>query len=163
MGLDGGVNELDVMDHCWLLLRGVSALHDRGLGLARISPGMAPSGMHWRLTIAPATNFDPGHDLGWHLRDGPAISWSSGSGPEYSGLVLTRRTTPDDVADHVLTLLAEDILRGADMTYIRWYACLLAECERLDRLPVAFSDSGPHGWQVGWGGNDFASPPPPIG
>lgn len=162
IALDGAVSELEVMDHCRLLLRGVRVLHERGLELARISPGMAPSGLYWRLTIAPATAFDPESRLGWQLRgSSPTVSWTSGNSPEYAGLVMTSRTTPAEVADHILTLLPERSLRGGDMPYMRWYAGLLAECERLETVPVAFSDSWePHSWHVGWGGPDYPPPPP---
>lgn len=153
------MSELEVMAQCRLLLRGVHVLHARGLGLTRISPGVAASGKHWRLSIAPATSFDPEDPLGWQLLGPAAVLWSSGGSPEYAGLVMTTRTTPDDVADHVVSLLPESTLRGEDMAYTRWYAGLLAECERLEQVPVAFSDSGEHGWQIGWGGPEFPTPP----
>lgn len=34
----------------------VSELHVRGYQLLRIAPGMAPTGLHWRCTITPASN-----------------------------------------------------------------------------------------------------------
>lgn len=115
------MSEHEVMDRCRLLLRGVRVLHERELELTRISPGMAPSGLYWRLTIAPAAAFDPEHRLGWHLRgDAAAVSWTSGNLPNYAGLELTPRTTPEEVADHVLTHLPDRTLRGEDPAYKRW-------------------------------------------
>lgn len=155
------MTDLEVMEHCRLLLRGVSVLHGRGFGLTRISPGMSPSGLYWRLTITPATTFDPADPLGWQVRGSRVISWTSGNSPEFAGRVMTPRTTPEDVADHVLTLLPADTLHGEDTDYTRWYAELLAQCERRQTVPVAYSDSWtPHGWQIGFGGPEFAAPPP---
>ena len=154
---------LDVMDHCRLLLRGVAVLHSRGYGLARIVSGMAPSGMYWRLTVVSSRDLDASDPMGRTVRTGAEpIWWTSGQSPEFAGVEMTTRTTPDEVADVVLRTLGERSLRGEDTAYTRWYAGLLTECERAGTVPVAFSDSWePHGWQVGFGGPDHEPPPPP--
>jgi hypothetical protein len=39
----------------------VGELHELGFQRLRVSPGMAPTGMHWRCTITSVDNIQPRH------------------------------------------------------------------------------------------------------
>ncbi|CAN7240993.1 hypothetical protein [Knoellia sp. LjRoot47] len=159
------MTRLEVVDHCRLLLRGVQVMHEQGLELTRIIPGMAPSGLYWRLTIVAAPSLDPADPLGRTVLTGSdALSWTSGDSPQFAGLVTSSHTTRDDIAEIVTERLGERALGGEDPAYAAWYAGLLAASEAAGTVPVAFSDAWePHGWTIGFGGPEFEPPPPPVG
>ncbi|MFC8190800.1 hypothetical protein ACFUMH_03940 [Cellulomonas sp. NPDC057328] len=138
------------------LLQAVAALHRRGSQHVRVSPGMSPSGVYWRVTLSAA----PG-SIG---DEKPSqLSWSSGSGADVVGVDVTAATTPDALADALVAAVPAFGRPWRDWTYTGWYAELLALVEREGRLPVSFADwfdKGP-GWEVGWG-SGVRFPPPPV-
>lgn len=153
---------VDPKDASLLLLRGVGVAHARGLERLRLSCGLAPSGGYWRLTLAPAESFDPSDSTGRRLHGSArdALSWSTGSVPDFHGLTLTMETTPEEVADHLEFVLPASMVRGSDPAYAAWLAEAIDESVRVHYPLIAFSDSWePHAWQAG--GRDLEPPPPP--
>ena len=79
----------------------VRELHNQGYQRIRISPGMAPSGMHWRCAITTASNISS--------RNGALISsngveddliarYSSADSDRYFGLEKTKKAGPRELA-----------------------------------------------------------------
>lgn len=65
------------------LLHMVSELHRMGYEQARIAPGVAPSGLFWRLSVTAASNTTP--DNGALMTDfDRGANYSSGAGAEFS-------------------------------------------------------------------------------
>jgi O-acetyl-ADP-ribose deacetylase (regulator of RNase III) len=87
------------------ILQGVRVLHQRGYHSTRILPGMSPSGMYWRVSIAAAANFQA--DNGYlELRDwDSAVNYSTGDVREFAGNWVDASTSPDVVADLILSAL----------------------------------------------------------
>ncbi|WP_309135418.1 hypothetical protein [Cellulomonas sp.] len=138
------------------LLEAVAVLHRRGHQHVRVSPGMSPSGVYWRLTLSAAPG-SVGEDAGRR-----ELSWSTGNGTDVVGLDVTASTTPDTVADALVAAVPAFGRSWRDWTYAGWYAELLALVERERRLPVSFADwfDDSQGWEVGWGtGVRFPAPP----
>lgn len=150
------------------ILEGVRALHERGYHEIRVLPGMSPSGMHWRVSIARRSNqlVDDGY-LG--LRDwDAAINYTTGAGIEFAGSFVTPTTTADDVADMILAALPGLKPAADDAEYVAWYAGLLrlmgARPNPDGPLPIAYADyfDEREGWEIGWG-SGVRYPHPPSG
>lgn len=129
------------------VLQGVHVLHDRGFEQARILPGMSPSGMYWRLELS--------------VGSGDVLGYTTGNGSRVAGLDVTAATTPDTVADHLLTL-SPGLTTAADPAYAQWYRELMSLVEEHAALPIAFADyfDSSGGWEVGWGSGVRVPPPP---
>ena len=140
-------------------------LHQRGYHAARILPGMSGSGFYWRVSIAAAADFQTNHGY-LELRDwDSAVNYSTGGGTEFAGGRVDATTSPDAVADLILSGLPR--LRAAedDPVYVEWYANLIRLVEEHHSLPIAYAneyfDVDP-GWEIGWGsGIRYPHPPPP--
>ncbi|MHB1875245.1 MAG: hypothetical protein ACYCPF_10365 [Streptosporangiaceae bacterium] len=163
----GAPRESDGESYLWTplrILQGVRVLHQRGYHAARILPGMSASGGYWRVSIAAAANFqtEDGH-LG--LRDwDSAVSYSTGGGTEFAGARVDASTTPDVVADLILSALPRLPAAGDDPVYVEWYAQLMRLVEEHHGLPIAYADyfDADRGWEIGWGsGIRYPHPPPP--
>jgi O-acetyl-ADP-ribose deacetylase (regulator of RNase III) len=135
------------------ILEGVAALHERGYEQIRVLPGMAPSGMHWRATIAESGG----------VEDDPVLRYTTGSGPDFADAVVDRSTTAAEVADLILAALPRAPRPRPDPAYAAWYARLMRLVAEHDRLPVAYSDSYEQqpGWEIGWGSDIRIDEPPP--
>ena len=132
------------------ILQGVRELHRRGFHGLRVQPGMAPSGMYWRIVLTDAA--DPG----------AAIHYTSGAETEFAGGTVDAMTTPTAVAELILRALPRLVASRDSPEYAAWFAGLVEAVEPQHALPVSFADyfdSGP-GWQIGWG-SEFRYPPPP--
>jgi len=146
------------------ILQGVGVLHHRGYHCARILPGMSPSGMHWRVAIAAAADFQASNGY-LELRDwDSALTYSTGAGKEFAGSQVDASTSPDVVADLILSALPRIPAAEDDPRYVEWYASLMRLVEEHRSLPIAYADyfdEGP-GWEIGWGsGNRHPHPPAP--
>lgn len=132
------------------ILQGVRELHRRGYHRLRVSPGVAPSGMYWRVVLSDAE--DPAS----------TIPYTSGAGIEFAGGTVDAMSSPADVAGLILRALPGLRATDDDPAYASWSEGLLALVEPDHRLPVSFADyfdDGP-GWEIGWGsGVRYPAPP----
>ncbi len=110
------------------LLLMIQELHALGYQRLRIAPGMAPSGCHWRCSIAPATNISRAH--GAILAHGSQSSehYSTGQGFDYFGWSDAADNTPRQMAEKFLARLPElaELGRGPDESYACWFREMLA-------------------------------------
>jgi len=163
----GTYPEIDVELPLWTplrILQGVRVLHQRGYHAARILPGMSGSGAHWRVAIAAAADFQT--DDGYlDIRDwDSAVKYSTGAGTEFAGSRVDASTSPDVVADLILSGLPRLPAAEDDPVYVEWYANLMRLVEEPHSVPIACADyfDVDRGWEVGWGsGIRYPHPPPP--
>jgi hypothetical protein len=167
-GRDQGMyRETDAEPRLWTplrILQGVRALHQRGYHAARILPGMSASGGYWRVAITTPANFETeGGYLG--LRDwDSAVIYSTGGGTEFADSRVDASTSPDVVADLILSALPSLPAAEDDPVYVEWYAGLMRLVEEHHSLPIAYADyfDEKPGWEIGWGsGIRYPHPPPP--
>ena len=152
-----------VLDVALLILEAVGDLHARGHQRLRIVPGMSPSGIHWRATVAavPRTTESRGHSSSQeHAR---VFRYTSGTELEVAGEPVDAATTPSEVADRILASVSDPGV-ARDPAYAEWYADLLALVRRHRTVPIAYADyfDDEPGWEIGWcTGRRFPAPPPP--
>jgi hypothetical protein len=146
------------------ILHGVRVPHQRGYHSARILPGMSASGMYWRVAIAAAADFQTGNGY-LELRDRDnAVNYSTGAGREFAGSRVEASTSPDVVADLILSALPRLPAAEDDPRYVEWYASLMRLVEEHHSLPIAYADDfdGRPGWEIGWGSGIRHPDPPGI-
>jgi len=132
----------------------------------RIAPGVAPSGLFWRLSICTASNTLPDHGARMRNFD---------EGAHYSSGGLDRYFDWDDAAGDSPGELARKFIerfpdlaqagRGDDPDYVRWYESMLRVTEP-DGLPYAYADwpSRDDRLSIFHGSMDIEIPlPPPFG
>ena len=132
------------------ILQGVRELHRRGFHTLRVRPGVAPSGMYWRVWLTDAA--DPAS----------SIRYTSGAESEFAGGVVEATTRPADVAELILRALPGLSATHDAPRYAEWFEGLLARVEPEHRLPVSFADyfDDRPGWEIGWGsGERYPAPP----
>ncbi|WP_194395905.1 macro domain-containing protein [Microbacterium atlanticum] len=132
------------------ILQGVRELHRRGFHGVRVRPGVAPSGMYWRVSL-------------WDAAD-PAsgIHYTSGTETAFAGDAVEATTPAHDVAELILRAMPGLAPTGDAPGYAQWYEGLLARVEPEHRLPVSFADyfDDSEGWEIGWGsGVRYPAPP----
>lgn len=113
---------------------------------------MSASGGYWRVSIAAAANFQTA-DGYLELRDwDSAVNYSTGGGTEFAGGRVDASTSPDVVADLILSALPRLRAAGDDPVYVEWYAGLMRLVEEHHSLPIAYADDfdADPGWQIGW-------------
>lgn len=144
------------------ILQGIQVLHQRGYHRLRILPGMSASGMYWRVAITSPDNIaDDVHFP--HIVDYDTPLWySTGGLTEFAGGEVTVSTTPESVAELILTALPEITPTGDDRAYVAWYVDLLRRVEQPGQLPIAYADyfDAAAGWELGWG-SGIRHPHPP--
>lgn len=146
------------------ILQGVRFLHQRGYHRLRVLPGLSPSGMSWRIAITDADNLDDDWDDPRVIDDGSALRYTTGQQTEFAGREVTVTSTPEQVAELILSALP-DIAAGADdPDYVSWFAELVCLCEQSKSLPVAYADlfDARQGWKLGNGAR-YPLPPDPPG
>jgi hypothetical protein len=162
----GTYAEIDADLTLWTALRilqGVRVLHQRGYHAARILPGVSPSGGYWRVSISAAANFQT-KDGYLELRDwDSAVNYSTGGGTEFAGGRVDASTSPDVVADLILSALPGLSAAESDPVYVEWYANLIRLVEEHHNLPIAYADCFDidRGWEIGWG-SGLRYPEPPV-
>ncbi len=132
------------------ILQGVRELHRRGFHRLRVRPGVAPSGMHWRVVVSDA--------------DDPATSipYTSGAESAFADGAVDAMSSPGEVADLVLRAMPRLRPDADDPRYVAWYDGLVALVEPRHELPVSFADGfdDTEGWEIGWGsGIRYPAPP----
>lgn len=118
----------------------VSELHDMGYQQLRIAPGVAPSGLFWRLSICAASNTLPDH--GAEMRDfNEGAHYSSGAGDEYFEWRDAANDSPRELAEKFVERSSDLAAagKGDDPDYVRWYKEMLENTEP-DGLPCAYAD-----------------------
>ena len=148
------------------ILQAVQVLLHRGYQGTRILPGMSASGMYWRVSVTPARQLGgvggsptvPQGDL--------VLRYTTGSSTRFADATVTVASSPDEVADAMLTALPALGSTFEDPEYVQWYDDLMELVERNGALPIAYADyfdDGP-GWEVGWdSGVRHRHPPAPPG
>ena len=111
-----------------------------GYEQARIAPGVAPSGLFWRLSVTAASNTEP--DNGALMRDFErGANYSSGAGAEYFGWTDASDDSPAELAKKFVERFPEIAAeaRGPDPEYVKWYQEMLQATEP-DGLVYAYAD-----------------------
>lgn len=143
------------------ILQGIRVLHQRGYHRLRILPGMSPSGMSWRVSIATTADLNTGL---W-FDAAHAVLHSTGGLTEFAGSEVTVTATPESVADLILNGLPAIVPTHDDPGYVAWYTGLLSLVEQYRRLPIAHDDhfDVSKGWEIG--GIRYPEPlePPTVG
>ncbi|SDV50613.1 hypothetical protein [Chitinasiproducens palmae] len=129
---------------CVRLLGMVHELHKAGYQRLRISPGMAPSGVHWRCTITHAGNVMTDGYTPVSSEAGQVVRYSSASGDAYFGWHDAAGRTARELATCFIErfpALAR-ASAGRDWRYAGWLTEMLGRAEqgRPADLPVLFAD-----------------------
>lgn len=145
------------------ILQGIQVLHQRGYHRLRILPGMSASGMYWRVAITGPDNLTDDVHFPQVVDYDTPLWYSTGGLTEFAGGEVTVSTTPESVADVILTVLPETTPTGDDHAYVAWYADLLRRVEQPGQLPIAYADyfDAAAGWELGWG-SGIRHPHPPL-
>ena len=127
--------------NCRRLLLMVKELHAMGYEQLRIVPGVAPSGMYWRLAICPASDTLPEHGARMRVQmHDTAARYSTGSGSEYYGWTDAADDTPRQLAEKFVArfpILAKQGKRD-DPAYVQWFEEMLQSTEP-DGLVYAYA------------------------
>ena len=132
------------------ILQGARELHRQGFDGLRVLPGVAPSGIHWRVTL-----WDDAYPE-------PRLRYTSGAGTEFAGGAVDAMTSPDAVAELILASLPTLRPSGGTSGYTEWFEALLARVEPEHSLPVAYADyfDDTADWELGWGSGARHPAPP---
>ena len=140
--------------HVRRFLAMIHELHKLGYQGVRISPGWSASGVHWRCSVAAASNIGPD---GWSLIDSfEGAHYSSGAGARYFEWEDAPRKSPRQLAQMFIErfpqLTSESI--GMDYAYAGWFVAALGAVEH-GRLPAFYADYPPDLSRL-----DLPPPPP---
>lgn len=111
-----------------------------GYEQGRIAPGVAPSGLFWRLSVTAASNTEP--ENGALMRDWDrGANYSSGAGTEYFGWTDASNDSPAELAAKFVKRFPDIAAeaKGKDPEYVLWYRQMLAATEP-DGLMYAYAD-----------------------
>jgi hypothetical protein len=123
------------------LLFMIQQLHRLGFQRLRAAPYMAPSGMYWRLAVAPVSNVRRDHGAMVSDSSGAFVLYSTADGAACFKWTDARDDGPEALATKFLDrfpALCEGG-KGPDEAYARWYSEMLRTTEP-DGLIYAFSD-----------------------
>jgi len=126
------------------VLQLVAELHLRGYQLLRACPAMAPSGMSWRCSVAPASLVSPSHGalLAEDAWNSPLVAhYTSAAGDEYFGWTDAAHDTPSGLARRFIQRFPQIVEagEGSDRLYSDWYVEML-HLTYPNRLPYAMAD-----------------------
>lgn len=154
------------------LIEGVLELHDRGDGRFRIWCEVAPTGLSWRLYVAPGNFPAAGPDSGWMQRS-RAAGANFSAGPHqisdleadlsFCGLPLSWSTTRAEIADAILSAFPADTAAVPDPLYRGWLMGLLLTCRQENTLPIGSDEDGWGATEVNQSEPLFRYPNPPEG
>lgn len=155
--------DAEMAEICRRLLYMVAELHAMGYEQTRIAPGVAPSGLFWRLSVTAASNTEPEH--GALMRDfDRGANYSSGAGAEYFEWTDASDDSPAELARKFVARFPEIAkeAKGSDPEYVRWYREMLRATEP-DGLISAYADwpSGEDRLEIFYGSSTEAIPLPP--
>ena len=129
-----------MVSDCRRLLYMVRELHAMGYEQLRIAPGVAPSGLFWRLSVCAASNTLP--DNGAIMRDfSQGANYSSGGGDRFFDWDDAADDSPRELAEKFVARFPDLAAEGKkeDPDYVRWYKEML-ELTEPDGLPYAYAD-----------------------
>ena len=155
--------DMEMAGICRRLLHMVAELHRMGYEQARIAPGVAPSGLFWRLSVTAASNTEPEH--GALMRDfSRGANYSSGGGAEYFDWTDASDDSPAELAAKFVERFPEIAAeaKGRDPAYVKWYEEML-EATEPDGLVYAYADWPSPRDRLGifYGSKDVEIPLPP--
>lgn len=137
-----GVRSNPALRRALRVLAMVAELHKRGFQRARISPGMASSGMNWRCTVTSADNtLRSNGALIARFDDRWCAAYTTGKDDQYFGWKDAEGSTARHLADLFIErypIIAERSL-GEDWPYAGWYVQMLGLAEQ-GFFPVAYDD-----------------------
>jgi hypothetical protein len=109
----------------------VHELHKAGYQRIRISPAMAPNGIHWRCSITFAENVAADGYSVIDGSDGLVALYTSGQGADYFDWPGAETMTARLLADRFLEAFPAIAARGAgrDWTYAGWLTDVLGRAE----------------------------------
>ncbi len=145
------------------ILQGVRFLHQHNYHRLRILPGLSPSGMSWRIAITNADNLNDDWDDPRVIDVGSALHYTTGQRTQFAGGEVTVTSTPEAVAELILSALPDVAASTDDPDYVSWFAELVRLCEQSKSLPVAYADlfDARLGWELGNGARYPLPPDPP--
>jgi hypothetical protein len=123
------------------VLRMVHELHKRGYQRLRIVPGIAPSGLFWRVGVYPVTSIlrrNGAMCRDWEER---AAHYTTGAENNYFDWTDARRDTARELADKFLERFC-DLARsgeGRDWAFAGWYVEMLGVAET-GALPISYEE-----------------------
>jgi hypothetical protein len=124
-----------------VILLMVHELHRLGYQRLRIQPSMAPSGVHWRCTLASAAHFSArfGAELAVHTV--AVARYGSGHERAYFGWQDAAGDTPKQLARKFIERFPEVCAQswGPDWIYAGWYMELLRLTEPAG-APIVYAD-----------------------
>lgn len=143
------------------LLQAVRVLHERGYHGVRVLPGMSGSGIWWRIAIAPANSFPDNPQQPILLPGSASVNYSTAARTQVGQGQVTALTSAAEAADLLLAELPELATKQKDEEYVIWFQALLAVCEGVSGLPIAYADwyTAPAGWVIS--GTQIVFPYPP--
>jgi len=133
-------SDSEMAEVCRRLLYMVAELHRLGYEQARIAPGVAASGLFWRLSVTAASNTE--RDNGALMRNfDQGANYSSGAGTEYFGWTDASDDSPALLAAKFVERFPDIAVaaKGRDPEYVRWYQEML-EATEPDGLVYAYAD-----------------------
>ncbi len=139
----------------------VHELHKAGYQRLRVSPGLSPSGMHWRCPMTCASNVeDDGFTLrDWRPESGLVCAYTSAD-PGYFGWKGADSLSARELAARFLDAYPRLTALGAgrDWTYAGWLTELLGVVEQGEtgRYPVFYAD-----YPLDLDAQSVPRPPPP--
>src|SRR5689334_23222532 len=110
------------------VLHMVAELHRRGHERIRICPGLAPSGLYWRCTVAPAALFSVEHGAMLASADDDVVArYTTGDEDRYFGWDDARTATPSELAELFVQRFPRiaEAGSGSDAAYAQWYVEML--------------------------------------
>lgn len=124
-----------------VILSLVHELHRLGYQRLRIAPGMAPSGVYWRCTLAAASHFSAANGACIVGGGAPAACYSSGQERIYFGWEDAAAAGPQKLATMFVARFPEVCAEswGADWAYDAWYRELLRLTAPAG-MPIAYAD-----------------------
>jgi DNA-binding transcriptional ArsR family regulator len=126
---------------CRRVLLMVQDLHRRGYERLRVTPGLSPSGLHWRCSIVPVGHGRRDHGALAVDEDRVAARYTSGQGARFFDWEDAEHDPPGALAGKFLErfpdLAAQG--KGTDPDYARWYARMLRVTDP-DGLIYAYAD-----------------------
>ncbi len=131
--------------HCTRLLSAVHELHKAGYQRIRISPGMSPSGLHWRCAITHKDNIAAdGFRIVGEVRPGEVAFYTSADKTRYFGWPDAPGLSARQLAAHFIERfpIIAKLGAGQDWPYAGWLTDTLGRAERghPGDLPVFFAD-----------------------
>lgn len=124
-----------------VLFRAVANLHKQGYEQLRVFPSMSPSGMYYRLTLAPKKYFSRDGLVVNKVHDGLILYYSDSQGRKYFGWDIPENLSSEQVAEEIIKrnpdLIADS--NKEDKEYVLWFQNVMEKVEQ-NIFPIAMDD-----------------------